>query len=105
LQLAAGVTDVTAIRAQQPELTEKAAGRIARRHPKYGLHSLRHAAVSLFIEEGWTAKKVQAIIGHSSIQTTYDKYGHLFPAPDEDKAAMRRLQARLIAVSGHLGSI
>lgn len=67
-----------------------------RLHPKYGLHALRHAAASLFIEEGWSAKKLQAVMGHGSIQMTFDTYGHLFPSPDEDKAAMRRLQARLV---------
>jgi integrase len=46
--------------------------------PRYGLHALRHAAASLFIEQGWTPKKVQTIMGHSSIQVTYDTYGKLF---------------------------
>jgi integrase len=67
-----------------------------RHRPKYGLHSLRHAAASLFIEEGWSAKRVQAAMGHSSIQMTFNVYGHLFPSPDDDREAMRRLQARLI---------
>jgi integrase len=67
-------------------------------HPKYGLHALRHAAASLFIEEGWSAKKLQAVMGHGSMQMTFDTYGHLFPSPDEDKAAMRRLQARLVGL-------
>jgi integrase len=67
-----------------------------RHRPKYGLHSLRHAAASLFIEEGWSAKRVQTVIGHSSIQMTFNVYGHLFPSPDDDREAMRRLQARLV---------
>jgi integrase len=67
-----------------------------RRRPKYGLHSLRHAAASLFIEEGWSAKRVQTVMGHSSIQMTFNVYGHLFPSPDDDREAMRRLQARLV---------
>lgn len=65
-------------------------------HPKYGLHSLRHAAASLFIEQGFTPKRVQALMGHSSIQVTFDTYGHLFPSQDEDQAAMQQLQARLV---------
>jgi integrase len=64
--------------------------------PKYGMHSLRHAAASLFIEQGFSAKRVQALMGHSTIQMTFDTYGHLFPAPEDDQAAMRQLQARLI---------
>jgi integrase len=34
--------------------------------------------------------------GHSTIQMTFDTYGHLFPAADDDRVAMRQLQARLI---------
>jgi integrase len=67
-----------------------------RTHPKYGLHSLRHAAASLFIEQGFSPKRVQALMGHSSIQVTFDTYGHLFPAPEDDREAMRQLQARLV---------
>lgn len=65
-------------------------------HPKYGLHSLRHAATSLFVEHGFTPKRVQSLMGHSSIQVTFDTYGHLFPSQDGDKAAMQQLQARLV---------
>jgi integrase len=65
-------------------------------HPKYGLQSFRHAAASLFIEQGFTPKRVQALMGHSSIQVTFDTYGHLFPSQAEDQAAMQQMQARLI---------
>ena len=54
------------------------------------------AAASLFIEEGFSPKRVQDLMGHSTIQITFDRYGHLFPAPADDQVAMRRLQARLI---------
>ena len=64
---------------------------------KYGLHALRHVAASLFIEQGFLPKRVQAIMGHNSIQMTYDTYGHLFPSPDDDQAAMEQLQARVLA--------
>jgi integrase len=77
-------------------LQRKAGITITQRRLKYGLHSLRHAAASLFIEEGWSAKRVQAVMGHSSIQMTFNVYGHLFPNPDDDREAMRRLQARLV---------
>ncbi len=87
LQLAAGITTVAKVRREQPGLSEQVAIRFARRHPKYGFHSLRHAAASLFIEEGWTAKKLQAVMGHGSIAMTYDTYGHLFPSPDDDRTA------------------
>jgi integrase len=64
--------------------------------PKYGLHALRHAAASLFIEQEFTPKRVQALMGHSSIQVTFDTYGHLFPSAEDDQKAMRQLQARLV---------
>lgn len=84
------------IRVQQPNLSDKAAARFARRHPKYGFHAFRHTAASLFIEDGWTPKEVQVVMGHGSMQMTFDTYGHLFPNPDENKAKMRRIQARLL---------
>jgi integrase len=62
----------------------------------YEFHSLRHAAASLFIELGWAPKRVQAVMGHSSISMTYDRYGHLFPQGDigED---LKRLEAAITA--------
>jgi integrase len=46
--------------------------------PRYTFHSLRHVAASLMIESGMQPKKLQAIMGHSSIKLTYDVYGHLW---------------------------
>jgi integrase len=61
----------------------------------YELHSLRHAAASLFIELGWAPKRVQAVMGHSSITRTYDRYGHLFPQGDVSED-MKRLEAAVV---------
>ena len=47
------------------------------------IHDLRHTAVSLWIAAGATAKQVQTWAGHSSITTTYDRYGHLFPGTED----------------------
>ncbi len=55
---------------------------------KYGLHALRHFAASLFIEQEFSPKRVQTIIGHASITITYDTYGHLFPSPEDDQAKL-----------------
>jgi integrase len=63
--------------------------------PIYTFHALRHAAASLFIEQGWSPKKVQTVMGHSTIQMTFDTYGHLWPSPDDDKAALAQIEARL----------
>ena len=52
--------------------------------PKYGLHSLRHFAASYWIEQRILPKKIQSHLGHSSIKMTYDVYGHLLEAIDDD---------------------
>lgn len=62
----------------------------------YNFHALRHAAASLFIEQGWSPKKVQTVMGHSSIQVTFDIYGHLFPDAENDAKAMAEIEARLL---------
>jgi integrase len=85
LQLAAGLT----------KLIRRADGTEVLR-PRLTFHSLRHAAASLFIEQGWQPKKVQALMGHSSIQVTYDIYGKLWDDPRADLAAMARLEQRLL---------
>jgi integrase len=62
----------------------------------YTFHKFRHAAASLFIEHlGWQPKQVQAVMGHSSIKMTFDRYGHLFAAPEAGAEAMRRLEAAI----------
>ena len=54
--------------------------------PKYGFHSLRHFFASWAIEQGFTPKRLQALLGHSSIQMTFDTYGGLFPDDEDDQA-------------------
>ena len=61
--------------------------------PKYGLHGLRHAAAAMFIEQGFGPKKVQALMGHSSIRLTFDTYGYLFKTEEEDRAGMAQVVA------------
>lgn len=63
---------------------------------KFSLHALRHAAAALFIEQGFPPKKVQALMGHSSVQMTFDLYGYLFPSDDDDRHAMAQIEARLL---------
>jgi integrase len=48
------------------------------------VHDLRHTAVAFAINlSNAHPKAVQIRFGHSSIQQTYDRYGHLFPQMDE----------------------
>jgi integrase len=41
-------------------------------------HDLRHTCAALLIAQGAHPKAIQAHLGHSSIQVTMDRYGHLF---------------------------
>lgn len=63
---------------------------------KYGLHSLRHACASLWIEQGHNPKQIQTLMGHSSIKVTYDTYGHLFADSEADQRAAEDIQVRLL---------
>lgn len=65
--------------------------------PKFLLHAMRHAAASLFIEQGWPPKKIQTMLGHSSITMTYDVYGHLFHHPTKDVDLMGEMERGLLA--------
>ena len=47
---------------------------------KYSLHALRHAAAALWFEHGLGPKRIQMLMGHASIQQTFDQYGYLFRA-------------------------
>ncbi|MBZ0167661.1 MAG: site-specific integrase [Candidatus Omnitrophica bacterium] len=42
-------------------------------------HDLRHSYCSLLISQGENVKFIQSQLGHSSITTTLDRYGHLLP--------------------------
>jgi integrase len=46
---------------------------------------------------GWTPKRVQTVMGHSSIQMTFDLYGHLFEDREGDREAMKKLEAAIVA--------
>lgn len=46
-------------------------------------HDPRHTSVALAIAEGAHPKAIQTRMGHSSINVTLDRYGHLFPELDE----------------------
>jgi integrase len=63
---------------------------------KYSLHSLRHFYASWLIGEGFPPKRVQTLLGHSSIQMTFDVYGHWLEQEDEGD----RLDAAELSVVG-----
>jgi integrase len=53
-------------------------------------HDLRHSHAALLIAQGEHPKVIQGRLGHASIGTTLDTYGHLFEGLDE--AAADRLE-------------
>lgn len=54
--------------------------------PKIRIHDLRHTCATLLIAQGAHAKAIQRHLGHSSIQITFDTYGHLLP-DEQDRVA------------------
>jgi integrase len=55
---------------------------------RFRIHDLRHTAAALMIQAGYPPKMLQEILGHASITTTLDLYGHLYPG-DMDRYADR----------------
>jgi len=53
-----------------------------------GLHECRHTFASLLIAAGVNAKSITAYLGHASIQTTFDLYGHLMPGNEDEAVAL-----------------
>ena len=45
--------------------------------PHIRWHDLRHSTASFLIEKGWHVKDISEWLGHSSITTTMDIYGHI----------------------------
>lgn len=63
---------------------------------KMRIHDLRHTFASLLINQGENLKYVQNQLGHASITTTVDRYGHLMP--DAHIGASKRLDATVFGV-------
>lgn len=53
-----------------------------------GLHECRHTFASFLIAAGVNAKAITAYLGHASIQTTFDLYGHLMPGNEGEVVAL-----------------
>ena len=49
-------------------------------------HDLRHTNVALRIEQSQNIKYIQSQMGHASIQTTLDRYGHLIKEVNQEQA-------------------
>ncbi|HEV2368326.1 MAG TPA: site-specific integrase [Acidimicrobiales bacterium] len=49
----------------------------------FRFHDLRHSCAAILIAQGAHPKAIMERLGHSSIQVTLDRYGHLLPGLDE----------------------
>ncbi|MHC2619443.1 integrase [Bradyrhizobium huanghuaihaiense] len=102
IQIAAGIVETIQATDEAGKPATDAAGvPVTLMAPKYGLHSLRHACASLWIESGYNPKQIQRLMGHSSIQVTFDVYGHLFADAEADQRAAESVQARLLGGKTH----
>lgn len=83
----------------------KAAVERAGLDPQPRIHDLRHSHVAWLIAAGVPLPVIQARLGHESIKTTVDRYGHLLPdlqraAADAASLAMRGATPRPAVASG-----
>lgn len=62
----------------------------------YSSHAFRHCAASLWIEQRVSPKRIQTWMGHSSIQVTFDTYGHLFEQAEADSSVMEAVQREVL---------
>lgn len=97
IQIAAGVTT--------PVLDDKGRPKVDGEQrpilrPLYTMHDFRHAAASLWIEQRVNPKRVQKWMGHSSIQVTFDTYGHLFDQADQDSAVAVAIEREIANIGG-----
>lgn len=54
--------------------------------PDVRFHDLRHSSATLALERGISPKVLQARLGHKSISTTMNIYGHVLPSMDREAA-------------------
>ena len=55
------------------------------------IHDLRHSAISLLIDMGFSAIAIADRVGHESIDITYN-YAHLFPSKQTEMAARLNME-------------
>ncbi|MFB7171067.1 tyrosine-type recombinase/integrase [Streptomyces sp. NPDC056254] len=80
----------------------KAAGLLPKhKHPTP--HDLRHSHAAALISAGHPLTYVQRRLGHESIKTTSDLYGHLLPEVDDD--AMATIETAMSGVRPQLRSV
>ena len=48
------------------------------------------------LDQGWAPKRIQAFMGHASIEMTYDVYGYLFKDAESHALAVAKLEPALL---------
>ena len=66
-------------------------------YPRPRIHDLRHTHASILLAQNVPINIVQARMGHESIQTTVNIYGHL--VPDAGRIAAEAMQKALDATT------
>jgi len=64
-----------------------------RLHQTLRFQDLRHTHVGYLIDAGWDFHAIQLRLGHASIKTTFDTYGHRLP--HGDRVGLQALDQRL----------
>lgn len=67
--------------------------------PRYPPNVMRHFAASLWIEQGINAKRLQKRMGHASIQTTMNTYGHLFRNAERDQEEAAAAETAVLSLT------
>ncbi len=70
--------------------------KITKVRAKFGMHAFRHFCASIWIDANFSPKKIQTMMGHASIELTFDTYGYLFDAREDDDKAMKKIQAKVL---------
>lgn len=68
--------------------TFTAAARATRPESPFRFHDLRHTCAAWLIAAGAHPLQIKLRLGHESIRTTMDTYGHLFPSAEPELAAL-----------------
>ena len=61
----------------------------------FNFHMLRHAAAWRWIKAGFAPKRLQQLMGHSTISMTFDRYGGWYEDPLDDQTKLAQAEAAL----------
>lgn len=68
-------------------------------HARYRFHACRHFFASVMIETNPLPKRLQQMMGHATLSMTMDRYGHLFPAGDDERTKVEKAASFLTEVA------